>query len=412
MRIFLIAFCLSWAFVGHIHAMTLQQAENIAISRANELKLLSDDLDAVNALGIAANQYPDPTLSLGALNFPVDSFSASQEPMTQLQIGLRQVIPKGDSLKYRYLSKRQKANAILASRKLQALKILQQVRVLWFDSYLWHKSEQLLLAQRHTFKHLEQVASSLFANNKVPQQDVLNAQLNLSQIDEQLITIRQAAALTDAKLTRWLGDEAISEIRVTTESKLANLLSYKQHKMTLNQHPFLIIDKALVDEAKAKANLVKQDYKPGFSMGVAYGFRQGVNNDNSQRPDFLTANLNVSMPLFVINRQDKTMLASEKKVSSAKEKYQLDYKELLKELSESTINYKKSQQSASLYRKKLLPQARQYAESTLIAYQNNQTDFLNVAQSHIRYLQLQLAQIKRQVNVRKAQINLLYLEGK
>jgi hypothetical protein len=38
---------------------------------------------------------PDPTLSLNALSFPTDTFSVSQEAMTQKQIGIGLTLRQG-----------------------------------------------------------------------------------------------------------------------------------------------------------------------------------------------------------------------------------------------------------------------------------------------------------------------------
>jgi hypothetical protein len=64
-----------------------------------------------------------------------------------------------------------------------------------------------------------------------------------------------------------------------------------------------------------------------------------------------------------------------------------------------------------IYRNTLIPEAKQYAKSTLIAYQNNQSDFINVAQSHIRQLNIELAEVQETIAFKKVHINLLYLQG-
>ena len=133
--------------------------------------------------------------------------------------------------------------------------------------------------------------------------------------------------------------------------------------------------------------------------------------DGANRPDFLTGTVSVSMPLFPKNRQDKKLLSATKQLSSLKEKFQLDYKEMTKQFDISLVDYKKINQRVQLYRSTLVPEAKQYADSTLVAYQNNRSDFINVAQSHIRWLNIELAEVQETVAFKKAYINLLYLQG-
>ena len=68
--------------------------------------------------------------------------------------------------------------------------------------------------------------------------------------------------------------------------------------------------------------------------------------------------------------------------------------------------------SATLYQKQLMPEAKQYAEATLTAYQNAQTDFPNLARAYDRELKTELAGYKAAVARDVARANLLYLEEK
>jgi outer membrane protein TolC len=410
LKTFLISvFVFVWA--SSAYALDLKAAESLALRRANEIRQYEAESASLEASAIASNQLPDPMLMLGALNFPVDTFKLSQEPMTQIQAGISQVFPKGSTLKYQYLSLHEKSKAARAQRNLQQLLILRQVRSLWYELYLWQKSEEILLSQQRTFRHLKEVAGSLFANNKVPQKDVLNAQLELSQIKERLIKVRQSIDTTRASLARWIGEKAAIKASTLRKDKLNQLARFDWLKKNLVNHPFLKIDKANIAEAKAKIEIACQDYKPGFSAGIAYGYRQGRNLNGTNRPDFFTGTLSVSMPLFPKNRQDKRLLSATKKMSSLKEKFQLDYKEMKKQLDINLIDYKKINQRVQLYRSTLVSEARQYADSTLLAYQNNRSDFINVAQSHIRWLNIELAEVQETVAFKKTYINLLYLQG-
>lgn len=48
---------------------------------------------------VSDSQLPDPTLRTALANVPTDTFAFGQEPMTQAQVGLRQEIPRGSTLR-------------------------------------------------------------------------------------------------------------------------------------------------------------------------------------------------------------------------------------------------------------------------------------------------------------------------
>lgn len=394
-------------------ALGLHEAEQLALQRADELRQYENKHQALEAQAIAAGQLPDPSLNIAALNLPVNSFSLSQEAMTQIQLGIQQAFPKGHSLKYQYLNLHNQSLAAKFQQELQKTMILKTLREQWNLLYFWQKSLQILQKQRRTFKQLEKVTRSLFANNKVPQKDVLNAQLQLSQVDERLIDAQQSIETTQAELARWIGKEATRRLNAASLATKGQPESKDRLQEKLACHPILKAERADIAAARDKIQLSRQDYLPGFNAGLAYGFRQGRENiTGRKRPDFLTGVLTFSVPLFPESRQDKKLLATHKELCALIEKHHASYKELYKQLTKNWIDYQKSEKKLMLYKNKLLPEAKQYASSTLIAYQNNQSDYINVAQSHIYLLNLQLSALKEEINQSQAQINLLYLQGR
>jgi cobalt-zinc-cadmium efflux system outer membrane protein len=72
---------------------TLQNIVNTAIEVSPKIKMLEmKKLAASNKIEQNSN-LPDPTLTLGLVNMPVNSFSFTQEPMTGKIIGLSQAFP-------------------------------------------------------------------------------------------------------------------------------------------------------------------------------------------------------------------------------------------------------------------------------------------------------------------------------
>ena len=408
----IVRICLLLLLIQDGYGLTLSEAECIAVNRADEIRQFEAKGQSLQAQAISEGQLPDPNIQISPLNFPVDTFNFSQEPMTQFQFGINQDIPKGKTLLYRYRRTHNKSMSSLHQKDNQRLLILKAVREQWDLLFFWQRSEQILLRQRKTFKHLKDVASSLFSNNKVPQKDVLNAQLELTQIEERLIQVRQAIDDTRVNLARWIGQKAAYRASASLVMDNKKVVLSKVPKKILLGHPVIKADNSDINSAISSIAISKQDYLPGFSLGAAYGVRSGRNINGNKRPDFLTGQVKISLPLFPKDRQDKKLLASQRELSSLKAKRYADLKGLNRVLGTNIVDYKRTREKLSLYSRKLLPEAKQYANSTLIAYQNDKTDFLTVALGYIRWLDIELAEVKEQVSHSKAGINILYLQGR
>ena len=78
--------------------LTFEEAMVLAVSRADPTLIRHDErAAALENRAVAVAQLPDPEVLFGFANWPVDSFDYDQEPMTQIQAGLRQRFPRGDT---------------------------------------------------------------------------------------------------------------------------------------------------------------------------------------------------------------------------------------------------------------------------------------------------------------------------
>lgn len=409
--LFILVF-MSIAPMAWTHAISLSEAESIALAHAPELKQLEAKQQAFEQSSIAAGQLSDPKLMLSAMNVPVDTFNLSQEGMTQLQVGLQQAFPRGHSLKYRSLKKHHLAQAELEKEQVMRAQILREVRIAWFNLYYWQKAKYIVRQQKKVFRHLVKVTESLLANNKIQQKDLIRAQLELTDLDNRLINVSQQIDTARIQLARWIGPTVAKRIHASQLPSFAKPPSLIDMGSLIKDHPALRTDSALISASYAGVKLAKQQYNPGFLIGVNYGFRQGHNMDSSRRADFLSAQMSLDLSLFPRNRQDRVLQASQKTFVASQENQQVHYRQLQEALKTHYTAWQKLRKSVHLYQRHLIPKAKQYAEATLVAYQNDQTDFPTLARSYVRELEIQLAGLQTVVARDKARINLFYLQGK
>ena len=79
---------------------------------------------ALDDKAVADGQLADPELRISLVNWPTDSFSFDQEPMTQIQIGVVQKYPQGNTLRYQRLRREAESAGARARASLQELQIV------------------------------------------------------------------------------------------------------------------------------------------------------------------------------------------------------------------------------------------------------------------------------------------------
>lgn len=292
------------------------------------------------------------------------------------------------------------------------VQILHDVRISWLNLYYWLKAKQLVYAQKKVFQHLVTITESMLANNEAQLKDVIRAQLEVTELDNQLIVINQQIDTARADLGRWIGAALANHAYPDQLPQWKNPPSLASLKIIIKCHPKLLTDQAFIAANYAGVNLAKQQYKPGVAVGVAYGFRQGHDiATNSKRSDFLTAQVSIDLPLFPNNRQDRSLKASEENLLASQEDQVSHYRELKQILKTQYATWQQQRKSVRLYQRHLIPEANQYTEATLIAYQNTQTDFPTLARAYVRELNTELLGLKASIDYSTARVSLLYLEG-
>lgn len=395
-----------------LYALDLDGALHLALRNAPEIRQSIANQNKLSQEAIVGGQLADPMLTAGIMNLPTDTFDLDQEPMTQIQVGIQQSFPKGKSLKY---SREQKEHLVFASKQNEEhirLEIIKNVRLAWFDFLFWQKVLERTSEQKKVFMNLLDVTESLLANNKAQQHDVIRAQLELSEIDIRIVEVKKNSDIAKANLLRWIGQEYKGHPLSPSYPNLPKLDEYNHLQLQLKEHPILAADSAYISSAKSHLKWACEQYKPGVTTGLAYGFRQGRNMDHSTRADFVSATIKVDLPIFRANRQDRSVLASKEALTETQQRQEIDFKDLSRMFEEEYAKWKQYSASLCHYTEQLLPQSEQYSKATLLAYRNGNSDFATLARSHVRELDTKIATIKTRIERDKAHINLLYLVGK
>lgn len=397
-------------FSANSYALNLQQAEQIAIQSDPAIESFRATSGAFDDASIADDTLPDPKLRLGAVNVPVDSFDMQQEQMTQIKVGLQQNFPRGDSLSIKKQQSQYLSKAALSMSDDAQLKIIKDVRETYLNMYYEVSAYQIIRETRTLFSKLVTITESNYAAGRVNQQDVVLAGLELARLDDRSTKILAREDAERATLAQWIGDISWNELS-SDFPELPALPEQVDLNHIISNHPLIRAQSAKIDASKQMTALARQDYKPGWSLLVDYGFRSGNNPDGTNRPDFATAIVSLDVPLFTGNRQDKKVASSEKRVSAARY-VKDDHLRKLKRLYEKNNHlWLRLGQREQLYKSSLLTAATNNSKAALKAYQSGVSEFNTLMRAQITELDVRLEDLRVRVDRAIAQAQLLYITG-
>ena len=393
------------------NALTLEQAERIAIRRDAVRSAIKSKEQAFREQAVAANALPDPQLKLGLMNLPTDTYKLDQAPMTQSQIGIVQRFPRGDTLDIRSSQANHVADSQLFNWNDRALVVQRELRLNWLELHYWIKAEDVIRKNYKLFNQLVNITQSNYAAGKQKQQDVTRAQLELGLLEDRIISIKNMQEKQRAKLARWLGGQyftaAISEEFPSFEALKDKSVIFAQ----LSSHPSMQIESARISASEDGVRLAKQAYKPNWMVDLTYGFRDGNELNGNPRSDFLSAMVKFDLPLFTSNDQDRKVAASKRRLMAAQDMREDKLRRLQRMLNAEYANWERLTQRMDQYFNILVRKAKLNTRAALNAYQSDRGDFTTLMRASITELETQLKALRIHVDHIKAKVKVLYLSG-
>lgn len=351
-----------------------------------------------------AGAWQDPTVGIGLMNLPVNSFDFNQEPMTGLWFNAAQMIPLAGMPKLKTKIAEINLETTLHDRRDKELSIASSIAQTWYD---WAYLDAALLtveANIELIDNLVTVARSKYETGRGMQQDILRAQTKRTRLDDKLASLRQMKLTMSRRFALLLGETGITGLQNPahlpdsfTELNVADLSA------ELFVHNSLYLKtKAELKTSELKSDLAKKSWVPDLKLGAGYGFRQNADN-GMERPDFFTVTAGMSVPLFGERKQGRAvqeMQAMERAVHSKLRSVELGLQFQLDKLLDEDQRLDKQ---IMLYQDGIEPQAEATLAASTFSYSVGKADFeaLLMAETALYNARLErLARIRDRIKVR------------
>ncbi|CAH6965261.1 Heavy metal RND efflux outer membrane protein, CzcC family [Vibrio chagasii] len=384
----------------------------IALSQDSNRKQYFAQSQAMRETGIASATLMDPKLKVGFGGLPVDSFQFDEDPMTNISVGLMQQFERGNTLDLQQKKASQQADGLALQVEARELTVANSMTQLWLELGYQQVAEGVMRENRRLLVELENYVQTNYSIGKSEAQDLLNAQLQVSKLDEKLQANQQVQRRLISQLSEWLGSgwlgtqavgspatDAQSVLNATNqidwsllENKLATNIDSTKHYQLLMEHPLVKITDATISSNQTQVELAEQAYTPQFGVEVMYAHRQANNMAGEPASDLVSAYLTVDIPLFTGNRQDKNLSAAQHQVGAAKSQKDTLLAQMNAQVNALLVDKTNLTQRLERYQSSLLPQTSARIRAVERGYQNNTAQFNDVISATTDELALKLEQ--------------------
>ena len=391
-------------------ALTLDDAQRIAMERDAGRSALEAESSAMRDMAVSAGQLPDPEARVGAVNVPTDSFSLDAVDMTMLEVGVMQRFPAGHTRELSRSGYESRALGSDAEARNRDRRVRLEVERSWRELDYIDQSLALLADEARWVAALVNGAEAAYAAGEGAQTELLDARLMALEIEERQIDVERERDMARADLARWIGDAALGERAAAADPSPASLPPLETMLERLDRHPMLQSLDYARDVAMNEADLAAERYKPSFGVDLSYGFRQGSMNGEA-RPDLLTAMLTFDLPLFTRNRQDRETGAARSQARAAQARRTDLARELEASLRAQYSRVLRLGSIVDLYESRIQRIAGVSVEAALASYRTSDGSLSDVVSTERRVLDVRdrLKEARKDRAIALAEIN--YLAG-
>ena len=296
------------------------------------------------------------------------------------------------------------ANAERERYEAKKLKLFFEVKDAYYEYYYLARVISVTEEHMQLVTYLEDVAETKYQTGTAHHGDVIKAQIELSEIEDRLRTLRDLRDPMVSRLNAALNRDfnvllpwprAIPEEEVVFSNEEL-LMWLKERNPELKSIDFEVA------KEKAAIDLAKKDYFPNITLGVEYintnpALKPPSNPDTGEVPrvkddgkDPVIAMFSINLPIWYSKYRAGEKEARMRYVAALKQRSERE-NSLIADLKMVLYNFRDTERKISLYRDSLVPKAKQSLDVIKQSFVVGGTDFLDVIDAERTLLEFQLS---------------------
>src|SRR5262245_11733479 len=343
---------------------------------------------ALAAWGAASQCHPqvvaldDPVLQS---MFAPGSFSSSSNVQASYFVGIAQKVHWAGIRRLRGTFALAAADAAGFDSQDVRLRLTEATRLAFLEYYLVERDRELNRANIEAVGKFRDTAKAKFEGNQVPQQDLLQADVELALLESRRIELDQNAKVVLARINTLLHREPqLSLPPPPSKLQIADGLPQVDalRQLALDQRPDLAAQLARIEAEQASVALAMKEFYPDFEIMGRY---DQFWTDVVQRSQ---AGLYFNIPLNQ-SRRHAAVCEAMFRASKMRAEYDAQVDAIRSDVQAGYARLEGSHRNVRLYDTSLLPKAEENVASAYAGYEAGTVDFLRLVAAERQLIELQ-----------------------
>jgi outer membrane protein TolC len=342
----------------------------------------------------------DPTASNTI--YPIPSVAPQYELMgyNPYNLMLAQQFPWFGTLRLRGEAAGEDVKVALAELCAAQLDAVANVKRAYYDLYFAERAVRILEDNRKLATEFVATAKERYSTGGRPLQDVLRAEVVVTDIDRELERVRQSLAAARSDLARELHVSPEADLRTLSEMPVSNVPTEVErlYRLAVAARPELKGRFAAIARDERAVELAKKRYYPNVTVGLSY---MDMEKTNAVTPQTASGMPNVglfvgfNLPIYQKKLAAGVCEAEARALADAK-LYDAERDNTYREVKDLLTQARSQQNILGMFRGSILPKAKEALDLTSTDYQGGTSDYITLitAWREVLQIELQVAQVE------------------
>ncbi len=342
---------------------------------------------AANRVPVAAS-LQDPMLGVTSFPSPVQTAAGEQT----LSMNASQQIPWHGKLDTRASVAEAETNVARAQLAAAELDVIEQVKRAYYELYYIQKAIRITEDDKKLLIDLTKIAEAKYRTGAVSQQDVLRAQVETSNLDSDLIRLRQQLESSQAQLAQLLHVSPETPVRAVEQLPAEQIPRGldRLYEQAVSARPELHAQLAALTRDRQNVELARLNYFPDVTASVIWNniADQGL-SPVANGQDSVGLGVSVNVPLYR-KRLDAAVRAGEAQATATARQYDSLRDKTTAQVKSLFVQATSQYELVKLFRDDIIPKADQTLRVSSSAYETGKTDFLQLIDNWRQLLRFQI----------------------
>ena len=283
------------------------------------------------------------------------------------------------------------------------LGVIATVKRAYYELYFIQQAISVTQAEQNLLGEIRDVADARYRAAQTSQQDVLRADLEISNVENELIRLQQQLVSGQARLARVLHVAPQSEVMALNQLPPEQLPRDLQRlqQQAVAARPELHAQLAAVQRDRQAVELARLDYKPDMTFGFSWidVSSAGISPVSNGR-DALLLTTGINLPIYK-KRLDSSVRSAEAKAVSTAREYDAVRDGTLESVTDLFSQAQSQRDLLMLFEEDILPKARQTLDVSSRAYNVGHVDFLQLIDNWRQVLRYEVSYRRLEASLRQ-----------